>query len=326
MPGYRLENILSSVEDDLKHVERYLLQYIGLENQEISDTLVPLLIRGGKRIRPALTVLSSGACGKRDEDTIRYAALVELVHTASLFHDDVIDEATTRRGSRSANKILGNQLAVLAGDYFYSKAISLVIPATEYVQRAVNKTVLEMTEGEIYQSIHLFQFPSDTQLYLKIIEKKTAALMALACTLGAVLSGSSEQVENLTEYGRNLGLAFQMIDDLLDWISEDTILGKNIFQDVRDGRITLPAMILNGKLPLSSGSHFRDILTSRKDPDTNELLEYRALMIEYGIDHEIREMAMQLSRNAISCLRNFSNTQELEILRALPEILTQRWN
>jgi octaprenyl-diphosphate synthase len=318
---------LQSIENRLEIVNGNLLNSLSRSNQELRELLAELISRGGKRLRPALVLLAAGACGCREDNTKCYdfAVLVELIHTASLFHDDVIDNADKRRGNRSFNVLHGNHLAILAGDYLYSKAISFTIGESVAIQQAVNQTVLNMTEGEIIQSIRRFHLAGTKPEYLNIIEKKTAVLMSLACRLGALTAGTAEQVENLADYGKCLGMAFQIIDDLLDWVSEEEDLGKDIMQDFKEGRSTLPSILLMNRLPKSRRERFQRLMSERKFEENKlELLEYRDEMHKLGIPDELRTAAEEYSRQAIEMLESFPPTPELADLRSLPISLLKR--
>ncbi|MBN1356073.1 polyprenyl synthetase family protein [bacterium] len=326
MPMYQpLFESLQSIDNSLEDVDRFLLENLTSGNPVLVTLLTEFISRGGKRLRPALVLLAAGACGCRNSKSKIFAVIIELIHTASLFHDDVLDSAETRRGRISINNAYGNHLAILAGDYLYSKALSFLIGEPAAIQQATIDTVLAMTEGELLQSMHRFHISIDLHEYLGIIEKKTAVLMALACRLGASISGTDDQIAAFDRFGRNLGIAFQMIDDLLDWISETEEIGKGILQDFREGRATLPAVLLMKQMNNDDRMRFHSIMVNRKfEHDWNELLNFRDRMIDCGIPGEIRNKAGEYSRLALESLEGFPSSPELSDLKELTSVLLTR--
>ncbi len=303
-----------------------LIDVLRRENAEIAEAVRQFIEGRGKRLRPMLVFLSSGACGARDDaERIRYGIITELIHTASLFHDDVLDDASYRRGIASSNLVLGNYLSVLAGDYLYAKALALVDADRRDIQKVVNQTVLSMTKGEISQALHRFRFDGGLDHYNWIIERKTADLISMSCYLGAVTSGTEDQIRRMTEFGRNLGIIFQIIDDLLDWTADETKLGKKTFQDAREGLITLPVFKLLEKLPDHESAEIIAALSDSKATHADSLyLEIRNMMFSTGVVDEIRELAHTLSDQAIATLDSFPPTPELDDLHRLIPLLFNR--
>ena len=204
---------------------------------------------GGKRLRPQLVLLAAGACGLDDQlspDNIRHpvtvAAIVEFIHTATLLHDDVVDASDLRRGRDTANSVWGNEAAVLVGDFLYSRAFEMMVDVQSMeVMSLLASTTNRIAEGEVMQLMNVRE-PDLTQAqYIDVIEAKTARLFQAATELGAVLAGQSEQVQvALAAYGRHLGTAFQIADDVLDYQSDSETMGKNIGDDLAEGKTTLP--------------------------------------------------------------------------------------
>lgn len=313
------------IEIGLTKVDQEIVGLFRIDHPETLKLILPLIQRPGKRLRPSLALLSAAATGCVDARCYKYATVIELIHTASLFHDDVLDNASLRRGFPSANQLVGNQLAILIGDYLYSKAISLMISDKRSCQRLVNATVIAMTEGEIVQLNSQNNESSHIDRYYWIIERKTARLMELACSLGASICGTKEQRRALSQYGRHLGLAFQIIDDLLDWVGGEGDLGKNIFQDIRAGRITLPALLLMESLDIKSLESFRCISQPHSVEWSDTVLSgYQQKMIELGIDTRVRNEARRQSQFAIDALSVLPQSHARDLLIQLPEILVKR--
>ncbi len=306
-------------------MDREIIDLFSRDDPETLELILPLIRRPGKRLRPVLALLSAGASGCSDSRCFKYAAVIELIHSASLFHDDVLDNASLRRGLPSANQLIGNHLAILVGDFLYSKAISMMIRDKRSCQAAVNATVIAMTEGEIVQLKNQHSDTGSIERYYWVIERKTARLMELACFLGASACGTTREIRALAQYGRHLGLAFQIIDDLLDWIGGEEDLGKKIFQDVRDGRITLPALLLIEALDPVSSKEFMAILQSGAGPDLDtRLIDYQSKMNEYQIDRQVRDEARKQSVLAVKNLERIKPSRERELLERLPDILIDR--
>ncbi len=316
---------LSSIQSLLSEVENRICDYLASDFSPIRETIAPFIKRSGKKIRPALVLLSAGATGSQGDDVIRYAILTELIHTASLFHDDVLDDASIRRGFTSSNRLLGNDLSILAGDYLFTKALALVISDHSDIQHRVNSTVIAMTEGEILQAMNRYQFPMDRAYYMQVIERKTAALMEMACRLGAGISGTDQQIQALCNYGKKLGLAYQITDDLLDWISKEPELGKNVFQDIREGRATLPIHLLHETLPETKQNELKKLLDDPWENNSDaHFREFVELMFNNGIVDQIRQFSNDLSDDALSGLDVLPPSPELQDMKALVPALVNR--
>ena len=197
---------------------------------------------GGKRLRPMLVLLAAHAAGYRGREHVLLAAVVEFIHTATLLHDDVVDESDLRRGRKTANALWGNAASVLVGDFLYSRAFQMMVEADEMrVMGILAETTNRIAEGEVLQLLNIHNPDVDETAYLRVIERKTAVLFAAATRLGAVLGGLAvAQEEALATYGMNLGYAFQIADDVLDYVSDAGTLGKNIGDDLAEGKATLP--------------------------------------------------------------------------------------
>jgi octaprenyl-diphosphate synthase len=227
---------------ELKALETVLAESTCSEVELISLAAQHILNAGGKRFRPQLTLLASRAFEYDGPAAVPMAAAVELVHTATLVHDDIVDEADSRRGRATANYFWGNSASVLMGDYLVIKAFTIAADTGDpRLFRLLCDTIGHMCEGEVLQICVRSAADLDVETYLKIIEAKTAILMATCCRIGALLGGAAlEQTEALTAFGTKVGLAFQIIDDVLDYTGDEELLGKAVGSDLREGKVTLP--------------------------------------------------------------------------------------
>jgi len=242
--GRRFLSALSLVEGKLKRVEAELMTRTRSPIGTIAEIGDYLVEGGGKRIRPALLLLCSRLLEYDGERDIRYAAVIELIHTATLVHDDIIDDAELRRGRPSVNRRWGNELTVLFGDYLYMKSMEISLEEGDLrVLRLLSDVTLEMTEGEILGAERRGIVDIDLPAYLDIVRRKTALLFAASCRIPAFLVEGSPHAEALWEFGLALGIAFQLQDDLLDYTASEKDLGKPVFSDAREGKLTLPLIL-----------------------------------------------------------------------------------
>lgn len=234
------------VEEKLRALELEIQKYMSSDIDIISRMGHYIFQSGGKRIRPLLVILSAKLAGYEGEQDVLFAAIMEFVHTATLIHDDIIDEATQRRGRASLNFKWGNSLTVLMGDYLYTKAMSLALTRESMrILRLISDITLRMLEGEMISLEQNGDINISEQDHLNLIRRKTAYLFSGCTQIGAILGKVSPQKETaLQNFGLNLGMAFQLIDDLLDFTSNETILGKPVGHDLKEGKITLPLIYL----------------------------------------------------------------------------------
>lgn len=238
--------IFKEYEEELKDVERELHKIFQSEASLIPTIGSYIINSGGKRLRPLFLLLSADLVGYRGYKRVVLAAVIEALHTASLLHDDVVDEAELRRGKKAANKIWGNQIVVLLGDYLYAKALHLsVAQESLQIMEALSRATSQMAEGEILQLMKAGDPTITFEEYIKIITGKTAGLITAACRIAGLLAELPEdKVQALTDFGHNIGIAFQMIDDILDYVAEESELGKKLGKDLMEGKITLPLIEL----------------------------------------------------------------------------------
>jgi len=311
----------------LELVERRLEAVVASQVQVASDMASRLFSAGGKRVRPTLVVLSALAAGGKADDSrmIDLAAAAELVHSASLIHDDVVDETHERRGAETANHTWGNKLSVLGGDYLLSKAFLLLadVGNTE-ILKALSRTAVEMTESEMLQATSEGSIAAWEEHYWRIIRGKTASFMGTCCECGAILAGASAEVrEALLEYGIELGLAFQITDDLLDVDGDPARTGKEIGADLTHGKFTLPVLLALGKL---TGEARREFATavSRESMTLAEARSVAAMLVECGAAEDARRTAAECVRTAREQLAVLPDSEYRESLESLASSITRR--
>jgi len=244
LPG--LAQIIEPVRDELSRVEREFARHLDSRVDLIPEMGRYVQLSGGKRVRPAVLLLAAKLCGYSGDRAVLNAAVVEFIHTATLVHDDIIDGAETRRGRRTAHSRWGSDVTVLLGDYLYIRSMAMALTQdTLEVVRLLCDVTLRMIEGELYQLTKTGDLSITEEEHLEIIRRKTAFLFAGCAEIGGLLGHSTQaQREALREYGFNLGLAFQIVDDVLDYTADASALGKPLGGDLREGKITLPVILL----------------------------------------------------------------------------------
>jgi octaprenyl-diphosphate synthase len=240
-----VEYLQTLLRDDLARVNQIIISRMDSPVEMIPALAGYLIHSGGKRLRPLLTLASARLCGYEGDAHYKLAATVEFIHTATLLHDDVVDESGMRRGKAAANTVWGNQASVLVGDFLFARAFRLMVEVGDLkVLGILSNTSAIIAEGEVMQLSAAHDMTTTEDTYLQVIAAKTAALFSAATQVGAVLAGRPAAEEEALEcYGRNLGIAFQLVDDALDYSGEQVKLGKTIGDDFREGKITLPVVL-----------------------------------------------------------------------------------
>ena len=290
---------------------------INDELYKVFNSRVPLvqeigrhaLLGHGKRFRPLSFVLSCELCNYHGEDVYQLSTIFEYIHTASLLHDDVLDNAEIRRNRPSANQVWGNHAAVLEGDFLVSKAMGIAIRAGNIPFLAkIIETATQMTEGQILELAHTDDWNIGRDLYLEIITAKTAMLISTACACGAIISDAgSETADSLAQFGLNAGIAFQLIDDLLDYTSSQEVFGKPVGKDLREGKITLPLIYTLTQLETTEKKRLEDLFVNHQptDDDFRDIID---LVRGKGELDRIREEAQSYVDNAINFLDIFPDS------------------
>ncbi len=239
-----LRDVQALAANDMTAVDSLIRARLSSDVLLINQIAEHIVAAGGKRLRPMLHLLAARAAGYDGREHLQLAAVIEFIHTATLLHDDVVDESDLRRGRKTANALWGNAASVLVGDFLYSRSFQLMVELDRIsVMRILADTTNAIAEGEVLQLLHVHNPDTDEAAYLRVIERKTAVLFAAATRLGAVLSGADEATEHaLASYGLNLGYAFQIADDVLDYTADAETLGKNLGDDLAEGKATLPVI------------------------------------------------------------------------------------
>jgi octaprenyl-diphosphate synthase len=233
---------MSIIAQDMREVDQVIASRLDSGVPLIGQVSRYIIAAGGKRLRPALLLLTCGALGYRGEQRFNLAAVVEFIHTATLLHDDVVDDSALRRGNATANETFGNPASVLVGDFLYSRAFQMMVDAQNMrVMQVLADATNVIAEGEVLQLMNMHNAALDEAGYLQVIRSKTAKLFEASARVGAILAGSSPELEEAcATYGQALGTAFQVIDDVLDYTGEAEVMGKNLGDDLREGKTTLP--------------------------------------------------------------------------------------
>lgn len=237
-----MDTVVELLKDEMSAVEEQIKTNLSSDVQLVSQVGEYILSSGGKRIRPMLLLLSARLCNYQGDKHVELASVVEFIHTATLLHDDVVDSADLRRGNRSANSVWGNQASVLVGDFLFAKSFSVMVGSESLkILKILSDTTTQLAEGEILQLINTCDLEVDEPRYLQVVRDKTAILIAAACQVGGVLAGVDEQKElALREFGLEIGIAFQLMDDALDYVADEADFGKERGHDLFEGKMTLP--------------------------------------------------------------------------------------
>ncbi|NOT43658.1 MAG: polyprenyl synthetase family protein [Acidobacteria bacterium] len=313
------------IREDLQRVEREFAQHVQSQVELIPTIGNYIQNSGGKRIRPAVLLMAARMSGYSGERAVLYASVVEFVHTATLVHDDIIDESELRRGRQAVHSRWGNDITVLLGDFLYIKSMSLALTQDRLdVIRLLCEVTLRMIEGELYQLTKNGVVELSEQEHFDIIRRKTAYLFAGCAKIGGMLgTATAEQQDGLWEYGYNIGMAFQLVDDLLDFTGEEVALGKPVGGDLCEGKMTLPIIHLLDTGDERAARLVRKIVDDRQ-ASIDEWREIRALLAQHqSIDYAYRT-AVEFVEHAKQALCVFPPGGERDALMALPDYVLSR--
>jgi octaprenyl-diphosphate synthase len=319
----RGKSILKDLEKDVVAINSALTANLQTHVPLISEVGRHILLSGGKRIRPLLFILSARMCGCQGNHLNGFSTIFEYLHAATLLHDDVIDTASVRRGASTANTIWGNQAVILVGDFLLAKALSLAVTTNKLkVLQVLSNATTMMAEGEILQLLHAGNLKITEAEYFEVITRKTAILMSAACQIGAILGGvPSESEEALSQMGLNLGITFQVVDDILDYAGDEKELGKEVCADLREGRVTLPLIHALAQAAPAD----RERLTAIAQDLTPELApELRSLIDKCGSLDYARTVARNYTLKAQENLKPFPASLEKSYFEAITEELLAR--
>jgi octaprenyl-diphosphate synthase len=319
----RLEKAFELILPKLQQVEETLERQFTSPVRSVSDIGEHVLEAGGKRLRPALLLVIARALGYQGDLDVLYGAVVESIHTATLVHDDVIDEANLRRGRVSANARWGNNRVVLFGDWLYTRALKGALDVGDLrILRLLNDAILAMVEGEILALESLGSIELAEQRYFEILRRKTAVLFSVTCEIPAHLGGG-EHADRLREYGLQLGTAFQIVDDLLDFSSSEKVVGKPVLSDLREGKVTLPLLLTLKSLAAAERA---DVETVLRERDFASVPTERILRIveRHGALEKARAMAEEAAEKARTAVEGLPPGEAREALLYAPEFILTR--
>jgi len=322
-----VKEVFDLVRDDLALVEDELARQSDTAFPAVSEVAAYLLGGGGKRLRPALLLLSANYAGRKDRSAIRLAAVVELLHSATLIHDDVIDSAGTRRGRPSANARWGNHRSVLTGDWLYMQSFQMALEERNFhILDILIDLTQKMVEGELIQLEKIGRIDVTEEDALRLATYKTACLFSGCARLGAVLGQlEDEQEQALAEYGRNAGLAFQLVDDLLDFTASAQQLGKPVLSDLKEGKVTLPLIYA-----MENGHREARNLVARvlaeKEFDSVRPETIVSLVHDSGALDRARGLAQDYAQRAKACLNGNRDSEYARALATLPDFILEREN
>lgn len=317
--------LFEPIREDLRAVEREFAAHVQSQVQLIPTIGNYIQNSGGKRIRPAVLLMAARMAGYRGEQAILYASVVEFIHTATLVHDDIIDDSEVRRGRQAVHSRWGNDVTVLLGDFLYIKSMSLALTHDRLdIIRLLCDVTLRMIEGELYQLTKNGVVDLSEEEHFEIIRRKTAYLFAGCAKIGGMLGDATrERQEALWDYGFNIGMAFQIVDDLLDFTGEADALGKPVGGDLREGKVTLAAIHLLGRDHDQADSLIRGVVNTR-NVSHEEWRDLRALLKQYGSIEYARRTAVDFVERAKQALFVFPDGPEREALMALPDYVLSR--
>ena len=320
-----VDSLLDLVREDMDSVEKMLISSAASEVNILEDICHHILNSGGKRLRPLMLLLAAKTCGYTGNKNINLACVIEYIHTATLLHDDVIDQAEVRRGNSSANKLWGNQSTILAGDFFFSKAFSIAIETGDLKSLQVIANAAKLiAEGETFQVSKTDDPLVSEEDYLYIVKNKTAILLAAASRIGGILGKVPEETEKaLEDYGLNLGIAFQIMDDVMDYYSNENDFGKTIGKDFQEGSITLPFIAALKKSSPEDKAKLIETMQN-KSRDSGNLTDVINIINKYQGSSYAINIAKKYTKKAIDALENIADPENRKPLVKLAEFIMER--
>jgi octaprenyl-diphosphate synthase len=314
---------LALIADDMRAMDAVIERRLSSEVLLVSQVSQYIVGAGGKRLRPALLLLMCGALGYRDDQRFNLAAVVEFIHTATLLHDDVVDESTLRRGRATANAAFGNPASVLVGDFLYSRAFQMMVDAGDMrIMQTLAEATNVIAEGEVLQLMNMHDASLSEEGYLRVIRSKTAKLFEASARLAALLARAPADIERAcADYGRALGTAFQVIDDVLDYDGDAAEMGKNLGDDLREGKATLPLIIA---MQRGTAGEQHTIRQAIETGGTEQLAQIVAIVRKTGALQATRDAAAAEALRAVQALALLGNNPYSEALLQLASQLLGR--
>lgn len=314
---------MSIIAQDMRDVDAVIARRLDSGVPLVGQVSRYIIAAGGKRLRPALLLLTSGALGYRGEQRFNLAAVVEFIHTATLLHDDVVDDSALRRGNATANETFGNPASVLVGDFLYSRAFQMMVDAQNmHIMQVLADATNVIAEGEVLQLMNMHNAALDETGYLQVILSKTAKLFEASARVGAILANASPLMEDAcAEYGQALGTAFQVIDDVLDYTGETAVMGKNLGDDLREGKTTLPLIAAMQR----GTADQKDIIQKAIETGDVSMLDQVVTIVKAtGALDVARKAATQEAQRAISAAQQLPPGPHAECLIQLAAQLLER--
>ena len=314
---------LALVAADMREVDSVIEQRLSSEVPLVGQVSRYIIDAGGKRLRPALLLLLCGALDCRHPQRHSLAAVVEFIHTATLLHDDVVDESTLRRGRNTANQVFGNAASVLVGDFLYSRAFQMMVDAGQMrIMQVLADATNVIAEGEVLQLMNMHDASLDEAAYLRVIRSKTAKLFEASARLAAILAGADAALEETcATYGQALGTAFQVVDDVLDYEGDTAELGKNLGDDLREGKVTLPLICTLQRCDAGQAALIRSAIENGNTEHLDEILE---VVRACGGLAMAREAAEREALRAVEAARALPANSHAEALVQLAAALLER--
>ena len=320
-----LSRIILPIQHDLQHFEEKFLQSLETKVELLNEVILYIAAHKGKRLRPGLVFLIARLMGNLDDNGFEAAQIIELIHTATLIHDDVVDQSNLRRSGASVHSVWNNKIAVLVGDFLFAQALNKMmnLEAPE-INKVLAKVTTRMSEGELLQVQQSQNLQTDEQSYFQMISDKTASLISASCQIGAIVGSNYNGIDSdrFWDFGNYLGCAFQIQDDLLDYIGDEDITGKPGGNDLKQNKITLPLIYTinkNGKINSSKLQNFIDKNKTEKDVD-----EIKNLVINSGGVDYARERANEFIEKALSIIAPFPESDYKRSLEDIVEFVAVR--
>ena len=318
-----IQPLFQPVADDMRAVDALIRRRLNSDVVLINTLGEYIIASGGKRMRPALVLLAARAAGYEGEAHHLLAVIIEFIHTATLLHDDVVDESTLRRGQQTANSVWGNDASVLTGDFLYSRAFQMMVELDSFeVMKVLADATNRIAEGEVLQLMYSHDPDLTEHDYMEVVDRKTASLFSAGCRLAAGLAGcNSQQCQAMADFGRHLGVAFQVTDDALDYGHGDETYGKNLGDDLAEGKTTLPLIHAMAEGTAGDATTVRQAIRSGGPDNLGPVLEavHNSGAIEY-----CRQRAAEEAEQARQCLEALPDSPHRQALYYLVDLAVQR--
>lgn len=318
-----INRIRTCVAEDLQATDQLILTRLSSDVALINQIGHHIIQSGGKRVRPLMLLLAARACGYQGKHHHTMAAVVEFIHTSTLLHDDVVDEADTRRGQATANANWGNAASVLVGDFLYSRSFQLMVePQNLRILSIMAETTNIIAAGEVLQLLNCRDPDTDSERYFQVIYRKTAKLFEASAQLGAVLANQSNDIEQaLATYGKELGNAYQLIDDVLDYTADEAELGKTLGKDLAEGKPTLPLILALERAEVDEQQLIRDAIEQGSD---QHLAQITAIIHRTGALQDTQQQAIAAADRAIEALSVLTESPYKNALIELAQLAVHR--